>query len=373
MKRFKKLSALLLAAVMLVSLIPGNVVRADGEWYITFAENQNYLKEIAENPPQDNENDGKGMHYAYISQTSALGRFAFANGFDYFYPWVTDSVAIDVSGEIPQVVIIEDNFKYTGFDFISSKIDSEDIDTLEYYFSSVDLSDFSYDADWGEVWCEEKVYDEVILAPNEMIDVRAAMPEYNNKTDIFFIEIYSNSGEEFDYYGLYGPYVFRSQLEGHAGKLVEDISEEDSNEIYRIRDPKTNEHLLTSDPNEVVYWQLRGWERETSMGTGLDANDPNAVPVYRIVNTKNKEHLYTTDINEVEYHTSRGSWAKDNGGDPLFYGSKEGAVAVYRLNNTKAVGPAGHLVTSDTTEINYLTANKGFEYDNGGEPIFYIP
>lgn len=371
MKRFKKLSALLLAAVMLVSLIPGNVVRADGSWYISFSENQNSLKETAENPSKDGEEISESSK-AFINPTSALGRFAQTRGIDYPYAWASEYY-FDVSGEYPSVAIIEDNQKYTGLNFIDSNIDPKSVDEVKYIFSSVDLTDFSYDEDWDEIWCEETVYEAVSLAPHEMIDMRAAMPEYNNKNDVFLIEVQTWANDELIDWGIFGLLVFRSQLEGHAGKLVEDISGEDSNEIYRVRNPKNNEHLLTSSPDEVVSLQLKGWERENSMGIGVDADDSNAVPVYRLFNSKNGEHLFTSSIDEINSLTANKNWTKDNDGDPLFYGSSEGTVAVYRLFNPRGKGPSAHLVTSDTNEIKYLTTEKGYTYDNNGEPIFYIP
>ncbi len=137
--------------------------------------------------------------------------------------------------------------------------------------------------------------------------------------------------------------------------ITEDaIGGEDSEEeqietvkLYRIYNPKSGEHLYTTDAREQKYLVSKGWHDEGYM----DAVETSDVPVYRVYNPKSGEHHYTSDKVERSYLTKHG-W-KDEG--IAFYSAdRESGVPVYRLYKAgKGIG--NHHYTVSKTEKNYLT------------------
>lgn len=120
--------------------------------------------------------------------------------------------------------------------------------------------------------------------------------------------------------------------------------------VYRLYCSANNEHLFTTDYNEVtVLSTQRGWTYE---GIGWYAPE-NGTPVYRLYNSALQNHLYTTDLNEIEVLTTREGWTIDFNGEALFYSG--GDVPIYRLYNRELRGL--HLWTTDTNEYEVLPSH----------------
>lgn len=135
--------------------------------------------------------------------------------------------------------------------------------------------------------------------------------------------------------------------------------------IYRLLNPNSNEHLFTTDANEVNILRLRGWRTETALG--LSGGN---VAVFRLYNPYSGEHLYSSDTNECRVLQSRG-WRVDNKGVAMFYGNSEGIKPVYRLYNRYQSQVSSHHYTSDMNEV-WTLVSRGWEYDNNRTPVFYL-
>jgi hypothetical protein len=88
-----------------------------------------------------------------------------------------------------------------------------------------------------------------------------------------------------------------------------------------------------------------GWDYE---GIAWYAPD-SGTAVYRLYNPELRNHLYTTDTNEVQVLTASHGWQADNNGKPVFYSG--GTVPIYRVYNEGLSGM--HHLTSDYNE--YIT------------------
>lgn len=126
--------------------------------------------------------------------------------------------------------------------------------------------------------------------------------------------------------------------------------------VYRICSLTTNEHLYTTDKNEVAVLSQNGWRDE-----GISWLAPaSGKPVYR-VNQPGAEHLYTTDKGEMDTLISKFGWVADNGGNPLFYSG--GDYSILRLYNKNS---GSHLLTADRGEFDALNGNDGWVPENSG-------
>ena len=133
-------------------------------------------------------------------------------------------------------------------------------------------------------------------------------------------------------------------------------------EVYRLYNTVTSEHLFTADKNE--YDTLKdeyatkgaGWKGEGSAWHSLTTS---TTGVYRIYNAGlgvlgKMSHHYTTDKNEADTRVRENGWAYDNDAKPLFYStvddsasSLNGTSVVYRLYND---GLSAHMQTTDKNE-----------------------
>ncbi|UYT10353.1 BspA family leucine-rich repeat surface protein [Lactococcus garvieae] len=131
--------------------------------------------------------------------------------------------------------------------------------------------------------------------------------------------------------------------------------------IYRLYNKKSQEHIYTSDKNEYTTLPKisKDWVREGINFKGYKKSSSTTVAVRRVYNPKSGEHLTTTDAYEVKVLKSKG-W-KDEG--VSFYAPKTGGIPVYRLYNPKA-GLGAHFVTADGYEKKVLTtAPKEWKYE----------
>lgn len=145
--------------------------------------------------------------------------------------------------------------------------------------------------------------------------------------------------------------------------------------VYRLNSDQLQEHLYTTDVNEVLALNGNGvWKYE-----GIAWSAPKSgTPVYRLYNPVLKQHLYTTDTNEMDVLTKSAGWVKDNNGTPVFYSG--GNVDIYRLYAAEISGVRGvHHLTTDKNEYNTLNAStpwygesvklKGVAAGNAAAPL----
>lgn len=142
--------------------------------------------------------------------------------------------------------------------------------------------------------------------------------------------------------------------------------EADAKTITRLYNPLTGEHLYSSDQYEVRVLMGKGWQNEGSPGKG--GGD---VPVFRLYNKVTGEHLYSADVNECKTLTKQRNWRYDSQ-TPVFYAFSSGRYPMYRLTNGRVAAIASHHYSSDASECRVLTTMKGWIFDNGAKPCFYL-
>ena len=87
------------------------------------------------------------------------------------------------------------------------------------------------------------------------------------------------------------------------------------------------------------------WDNEEVKWESPDSGKP----VYRLYSLITNNHLYTSDNNEVNTLLDSKAWTIDNDGESVFYSG--GDKNIYRLYNE---GLKMHLLTTDEEEYNTL-------------------
>ncbi|OZG48928.1 glycoside hydrolase family 25 protein [Bombiscardovia coagulans] len=113
--------------------------------------------------------------------------------------------------------------------------------------------------------------------------------------------------------------------------------------IYRVYNPNSGEHFLTSNPVEYRQLSGKGWNAE---GVAWVAPADGA-PVYRLYSLNQGRHLYTMNGNEYNMLTQY-RWRQEG----LNWRSG-GAVPVYRVYNPNS---GQHLFTVNANERNHLVS-----------------
>lgn len=117
--------------------------------------------------------------------------------------------------------------------------------------------------------------------------------------------------------------------------------------VYRLYNPNTGEHFLTTSENEKNYDQQAGWTYEgVAFYTTAETTD---TPVYRLSNPNTGDHFYTANQGEVNYLTQSG-W---NNEGIAWYSA--GTTAIYRLTNPGA-DAYNHTYATSENEKNYLVS-----------------
>ena len=141
--------------------------------------------------------------------------------------------------------------------------------------------------------------------------------------------------------------------------------------VYRLYNSITSEHLFTTSFDEYNSLTAYDWQQE-----GVSWNSPTAGKgVYRVYNPAlgamgKMSHHYTTDYSEAAGLVANHGWQWDNGGQPIFYSAEdesgnvlEGADPVYRLYNG---GLSSHHFTLNSEENDQLIAKYGWKGEGVG-------
>ncbi len=114
--------------------------------------------------------------------------------------------------------------------------------------------------------------------------------------------------------------------------------------VNRCFNLHTGEHLFTADTSEAILL-LTPWKYE-----GICWVAPsNGTPVYRLSHPGVNDHVYTSDPNEISNLCNRHGWYTDFSGRPSFYSG--GSIPVYRLYDPAR---GQHLLTIDENEYSTL-------------------
>ena len=144
-----------------------------------------------------------------------------------------------------------------------------------------------------------------------------------------------------------------------------------SQPVYRMYNPITSEHLFTTDKKEYEDLTAHDWRQE-----GVSWTSPAAGKgVYRVYSPglgamAKMSHHYTSDYAEAANLVAQHGWQWDNGGQPIFYSAEddsgnalEGASEVYRLYNG---GLSAHHFTLDASENSSLISDHGWNGEGVG-------
>lgn len=128
----------------------------------------------------------------------------------------------------------------------------------------------------------------------------------------------------------------------------------ETNDMWRLYNPYTGEHLYTADLNEYNELEEIGWKKE---GKAWTAPSTSKTPVYRLFNpyVKGGDHHYTIDRNEYQDLQKLG-WSDEKIG---WYSDDEKGVTLYRLYNPYAESGTHHY-TADAHE-NSVLQSRGWK------------
>ncbi len=124
--------------------------------------------------------------------------------------------------------------------------------------------------------------------------------------------------------------------------------------MYRLYQPRTHEHLYTSDDNEIRVLLANRWRYE---GVAWYAPAASGTPVYRLFNPGSGEHFYTCDAYERAVLLGTGAWNDENIG---WYSDDAKGMPVYRMFFAGLPAIASHHYTSDEYEYRVLTTQYGW-------------
>ena len=136
-----------------------------------------------------------------------------------------------------------------------------------------------------------------------------------------------------------------------------------SEEVFRLFNEDTGEHLYTADEGEIAYLVNAGWKNE---GTCWVAPFATGTEVYRLFNESDGEHLYIADQGEISYLVDQG-WK--NEGVAFFSYDGEGGTPVYRVFDPNGLAFT-HTYSTDEGEVAYLVDNG---WRNEGEAFYGLP
>lgn len=174
------------------------------------------------------------------------------------------------------------------------------------------------------------------------------IPVTDDPTEIdYILEECSDEKDQFVVYGrtLYHEYDFDNEI---VDEDIELVAMWDDQEIYRLFNPYTSEHLYTTNQGELYYLTSIGWNFEGVAWVSPTQGDP----VYRLFNPYTYEHFYTLNKGEMDYLVTLG-WSYEG---IVWYSNNDKEYEgqwVYRLFNPyESIG--AHLYTLNKGEVDYL-------------------
>ena len=121
-----------------------------------------------------------------------------------------------------------------------------------------------------------------------------------------------------------------------------------SNQLFRLYNPYTGEHLYTLDAKERDKLVKAGWKYE---GVGWNAPKYSRAPVYRLFNKYSDDHHYTTSKDEYDSCVKNG-WS---GEGIAWYSDVDKGTTLYRLFNPFETVGTHHYTTSETERNTMVT------------------
>ncbi len=235
--------------------------------------------------------------------------------------------------------------------------------TCDYYIDSTDYQDVSVSS--VTLSSYEYTYDGTSVEPKPSVSIGGTHLSSYSDFDLYYSDNDDAGTATITIVGkgkYHGTRTFTFEI-------AADTASERS--VYRLYNPITSEHLFTTSSSEYSSLTAHNWKQE-----GISWTSPTAGKgVYRVYNpglgamTKMSHH-YTSDYAEAADLVANHGWQWDNGGKPIFYSAEddsgaalEGASAVYRLYNG---GLSAHHFTLDASESSSLISDHGWNGEGVG-------
>lgn len=142
-----------------------------------------------------------------------------------------------------------------------------------------------------------------------------------------------------------------------TGKKIASFAIGEGQNLYRLYNPYSGEHLYTYDQNEQKELVKLGWNDE---GIAWYAPKKSDVPVFRLYNPYSGDHHYTTSSNERDGLVKIG-WKDEGIG---WYSEEAQTVEVLRIFNPFAT-TSTHLYTLDSNEVK-VNVDRGWKDEGVG-------
>lgn len=126
--------------------------------------------------------------------------------------------------------------------------------------------------------------------------------------------------------------------------------------VLRVYNPKTGEHLFTSNAAERSHLVDNGWKNEYCEWNTPSNSDS---PIYRLCNPNTDDHHYTANKAEKDMLVQLG-WRDE--GVHFYSADKDNGIPVYRMYNPNTTGVGSHHYTSSKAECDALS-NYGWNYE----------
>lgn len=171
--------------------------------------------------------------------------------------------------------------------------------------------------------------------------------------------------------GLAAAMTVTASTDVPASKVEAAPSQETQN-MYRLYNPGTGEHLYTASLVEREHLLDEDWDYE---GIGWVAPKKSNTPVYRLFNRRTGDHHYTSSL--IERNTCiRDGWTDEGIG---WYSDDEKRVPVYRQYSPYVLKGA-HNYTTSRLENDVLTTRQGWKAEGigwyaveGGRADYSVP
>lgn len=177
-----------------------------------------------------------------------------------------------------------------------------------------------------------------------------------------FKEAYKKGQEVFD-----NPDATQAEVDKATSDLHNAYADLEQN-LFRMYNRHTGEHLFTTDPDEYAYNTKLGWDAEGV--AWITPKDGEAMT--RMYNPNSSEHHYTKNPKEIAGLEKLG-WT--NEGPKWNSETKEKGIPVHRMyninarNNPKTIA-GGHHYTLEDKERDYLIS-IGWTWENNEADLFY--
>lgn len=259
--------------------------------------------------------------------------------------------AIDAARTALQTENIESTDEITA-----ENVECEDRAALEAALDDLKMASEMYAGNYTESELKsieeemQRIEDAIALLDQvgEVTDQINSLPETVDPDDQETVDKVNEANNAYNDLTDHGKTLINEDVKKKLDDLLAPSEEETYVPVYRLYNPYTNEHLLTSDKAERDFLLEIGWTLD-----GIAWNAPESgLPVYRLYNPYDDWHTYSVNHEEIEILTALG-WTVD--GVVTVSAPAENGRPIYRLFNPYEQRNY-HLFTADPAERDFLVS-----------------